>query len=104
MAEEQAEPDVAEEQVPPVVEPEPVPEPVEPEPPQHVGGSRSHSLSRLPVGQTFVWGKDPAMARSLLAAAAETGYRPNVVRFVGNGFIVPDKVFDQHVNDTTEEF
>lgn len=45
-------------------------------------------------GETFVWGKTQAMARELLAAAADLGLESLVVRTSTQGFIVPDAVWD----------
>lgn len=51
-------------------------------------------------GETYVWGKTPETARALLAAAADLGLEPMVVRTVTGGFIVPDEVYDR-VEQTT---
>lgn len=52
------------------------------------------TLRRIDPGQTFVWGKSPEMARTLLDSAAALGVDPTEVRAVGHGFIVPDPVWD----------
>jgi len=51
-------------------------------------------LRRIDPGQTFVWGKSPEMARTLLDAADAVGVPQPEVRAVGHGFIVPDAVWD----------
>lgn len=46
-------------------------------------------------GETFLWGRDSATARVLLAAAEEVGLDAYVVRTTDTGFIVPDAVANQ---------
>lgn len=46
------------------------------------------------VGETFVSGKSPEIARELLGAAGDLGLEPLVVRAVTGGFVVPDEVWD----------
>lgn len=55
----------------------------------------SVSVRRLDPGQTFVWGKTPEMARTLLDAATAAGVQQEEVRAVNQGFIVPDAVWDR---------
>lgn len=64
----------------------------------------SVALHNLPPEHTFVFGKDQATARALLDAAEALGHRPEVVRTVDNGFLVPDDVWDrvQEQQITTE--
>jgi hypothetical protein len=46
------------------------------------------------VGEVYVTGRAPAVARALLAAAEEVGEQPGVVRTNSSGYIVPEAVFD----------
>lgn len=55
--------------------------------PAHMGGNPV-------IGETFVYGRDQQTARALLNAAASLGIEAQEVRAVGNGFIVPNAVWD----------
>jgi hypothetical protein len=53
------------------------------------------TLRRIDPGQTFVWGRSAEMARALLDAADQVGVDQMEVRTVGNGYLVPDAVWDR---------
>lgn len=58
-------------------------------------GTPSWMGGDVELGETFVQGKDQQTARGLLAAAADLGLDPIVVRTVAHGFIIPNEVYDR---------